>query len=216
MSQSYRNAINFNNLNLYNSNIEMPKIFIKNSINSSINNSTNNSINHSTSNSINTNSLQTLNSFRISNKNLIQINSKNEENFPQITFNQNIKANENPIYNYSDNNSKKSFKLTEKISFDDLKMNVSKNKNNINFQNDSNVAPKIVQRHMTLKNSKIHILYNTKKKLYLKKKEFISSENSEEILKKTLSNRQRNATRSFNINDIETKLFEFEKNQLNL
>ena len=216
MSQSYRNAINFNNLNLYNSNIEMPKIFIKNSINSSINNSTNNSINHSTINSINTNSLQTLNSFRISNKNLIQINSKNEENFPQITFNQNIKANENPIYNYSDNNSKKSFKLTEKISFDDLKMNVSKNKNNINFQNDSNVAPKIIQRHITLKNSNIHILYNTKKKLYLKKKEFISSENSEEILKKTLSNRQRNATRSFNINDIETKLFEFEKNQLNL
>ena len=216
MTKTYRNAINFNNLNLYNSNKEMPKIILKNSINNSTNNSTNNSINYSTNNSLNTNSFQTLNNFRIGNKNLIQINSKNEENFPQITFNQNTKVNENPIYTYSDNVSKKSFKLTEKISFDDLKMNISKNKNNTIFQNDSIVAPKIIKRHMILKNSNIQILSNTKKKFYLKNKEFTSPENSEEILKKTITSRHKNAIRSFNINDIEKKLIEFENNQINL
>ncbi len=216
MTKTYRNAINFNNLNLYNSNKEMPKIILKNSINNSTNNSTNNSINYSTNNSLNTNSFQTFNNFRIGNKNLIQINSKNEENFPQITFNQNTKVNENPIYTYSDNVSKKSFKLTEKISFDDLKMNISKNKNNTIFQNDSIVAPKIIKRHMILKNSNIQILSNTKKKFYLKNKEFTSPENSEEILKKTITSRHKNAIRSFNINDIEKKLIEFENNQINL
>ena len=216
MTKTYRNAINFNNLNLYNSNKEMPKIILKNSINNSTNNSTNNSINYSTNNSLNTNSFQTLNNFRIGNKNLIQINSKNEENFPQITFNQNTKVNEKPIYTYCDNVSKKSFKLTEKISFDDLKMNISKNKNNTIFQNDSIVAPKIIKRHMILKNSNIQILSNTKKKFYLKNKEFTSPENSEEILKKTITSRHKNAIRSFNINDIEKKLIEFENNQINL
>ena len=169
MSKTYRNTLNYNNLNLYNSNKEMPKILIKNTLNHSINNSTNNSTNISTNNSLNSNSFQTLNSFRIGNKNLIQINSKNEENYPQILYNKNIKINENPIYTYSDNNSKKNFKLTEKISFDELKMNVSKNKNNVIFQIDNNVAPKIIKRHMSLKSSNIQILYNTKKKIIFEK-----------------------------------------------
>jgi hypothetical protein len=189
----------------------MPKILIKNTLNHSINNSTNNSTNISTNNSLNSNSFQTLNSFRIGNKNLIQINSKNEENYPQILYNKNIKINENPIYTYSDNNSKKNFKLTEKISFDELKMNVSKNKNNVIFQIDNNVAPKIIKRHMSLKSSNIQILYNTKKKLYLKKKDYTSSENSGDLLKQIITNKQRNAIKSFDINDLEKKFIQLEK-----
>ena len=211
MSKTYRNTLNYNNLNLYNSNNEMPKILIKNTLNHSINNSTNNSTNISTNNSLNSNSFQTLNSFRIGNKNLIQINSKNEENYPQILYNKNIKINENPIYTYSDNNSKKNFKLTEKISFDELKMNVSKNKNNVIFQIDNNVAPKIIKRHMSLKSSNIQILYNTKKKLYLKKKDYTSSENSGDLLKQIITNKQRNAIKSFDINDLEKKFIQLEK-----
>jgi len=211
MSKTYRNTLNYNNLNLYNSNQEMPKILIKNTLNHSINNSTNNSTNISTNNSLNSNSFQTLNSFRIGNKNLIQINSKNEENYPQILYNKNIKINENPIYTYSDNNSKKNFKLTEKISFDELKMNVSKNKNNVIFQIDNNVAPKIIKRHMSLKSSNIQILYNTKKKLYLKKKDYTSSENSGDLLKQIITNKQRNAIKSFDINDLEKKFIQLEK-----
>jgi len=211
MSKTYRNTLNYNNLNLYNSNKEMPKILIKNTLNHSINNSTNNSTNISTNNSLNSNSFQTLNSFRIGNKNLIQINSKNEENYPQILYNKNIKINENPIYTYSDNNSKKNFKLTEKISFDELKMNVSKNKNNVIFQIDNNVAPKIIKRHMSLKSSNIQILYNTKKKLYLKKKDYTSSENSGDLLKQIITNKQRNAIKSFDINDLEKKFIQLEK-----
>jgi hypothetical protein len=53
-------------------------------------------------------------------------------------------------------------------------MNVSKNKNNVIFQIDNNIAPKIIKRHMSLKSSNIQILYNTKKKLYLKKKDYTS------------------------------------------
>ena len=64
---------------------------------------------------------------------------------------------------------------------------------------------------MSLKSSNIQILYNTKKKLYLKKKDYTSSENSGDLLKQIITNKQRNAIKSFDINDLEKKFIQLEK-----
>ena len=164
-------------------------------------------LNNTANNTINTNiSFQKLNSFRFGNKNFNQPNLfiKKESQTPKILISQNVKTSEVPVYSHYNTTSKKTFKLKEKISFDDLKLNLSKN-GDLN-QEEKIIQPQRLKRHMSLKTSRnIYVLYNPKKKLYLKRE---NSPNSNNKQKNNMSLRGRNIIKTFDVNDFETDLNE--------
>ena len=187
------NPIYQNNFTFYKTNnYPMPQILLNNTINNTINSNI---------------SVQKLNSFRFGNKNFNQSNLfiKKENQTPKILISQKIKTLETPIYSHYNTTSKKAFKLKEKISFDDLKFNLSKN-GDLN-QEEKVIQPQRLKRHMSLKTSRnIYVLYNPKKKLYLKRD---NSPNSNNKLKNNMSLRGRNIIKTFDVNDFENDLNEF-------
>ena len=191
--QKNENPLYQNNFTFFKTNNHpMPQILLNNTINNTMNSNI---------------SFQKLNSFRFGNKNFNQPNLfiKKESQTPKILISQNIKtSSEVPVYSHYNTTSKKTFKLKEKISFDDLKLNLSKN-GDLN-QEEKIIQPQRLKRHMSLKTSRnIYVLYNPKKKLYLKRE---NSPNSNNKQKNNMSLRGRNIIKTFDVNDFETDLNE--------
>ena len=189
------NPIYQDNLTFYKTNTNpMPQILLNNTAN----------------NTINTNiSFQKLNSFRFGNKNFNQPNLfiKKENQTPKILISQKIKTSDFPIHSHCNTTSKKTFKLKEKISFDELKLNLSKN-GDLN-QDEKTIQQQKLRRHMSLKTSRnIYVLYNPKKKIYLKRENSPNS-NSNNKIKNNMSLRDRNIIKTFDVNDFENDLNEF-------
>ena len=189
------NPIYQDNLTFYKTNTNpMPQILLNNTAN----------------NTINTNiSFQKLNSFRFGNKNFNQPNLfiKKENQTPKILISQKIKTSDFPIHSHCNTTSKKTFKLKEKISFDELKLNLSKN-GDLN-QDEKTIQQQKLRRHMSLKTSRnIYVLYNPKKKIYLKRENSPNS-NSNNKIKNNMSLRERNIIKTFDVNDFENDLNEF-------
>ena len=185
MNQNF-NTINQDNNNYYSNN--MPKISLNNSINTILNSNI---------------SLHKINSFRTGNKNLTQTNFliKKESITPKLLVNVNMKTIDNQIFaQYNNNVNKKSFKLKDRISFDELKLNVSKNENN--------QPPQKIKRRMSLKTArKINVLINPNKKLYLKRK---NSPNSGDLLKNEFTTRGRNLIKSLDFKNFQKEFINLE------
>ena len=166
----------------------MPQISLNNSINTILNSNI---------------SLHKINSFRTGNKNLTQTNFliKKELITPKLLVNANMKTIENQIFaQYNNNVNKKNFKLKDKISFDELKLNISKNENN--------QPPQKIKRRMSLKTArKVNVLINPNKKLYLKRK---NSPHSGDLLKNEFTTRGRNLIKSLDINNFQKEFINLE------
>ena len=189
MNQNF-NTINQDNNNYYSNN--MPQISLNNSINTILNSNI---------------SLHKINSFRTGNKNLTQTNFliKKESITPKLLVNVNMKTIDNQIFaQYNNNVNKKSFKLKDRISFDELKLNVSKNENN--------QPPQKIKRRMSLKTArKINVLINPNKKLYLKRK---NSPNSGDLLKNEFTTRGRNLIKSLDFKNFQKEFINLENNKI--
>ena len=205
LNQNLRNSINQDNYNFCISNKNpMPHI----SLNSSINNSLNPNI-----------SVKTLNTFRKGKKTLTQNNLLVKKDTPKILINQTARNIDIPMYTQCNTTSKKTFKLKEKISFDDLKNNNSKNNNNFNLSDNN--PPQKIKRHMSLRNSRnIHVLYNPGKKLFLKRQNNDSFDiainnnnnniNNNNGIKNDFDINQRNINKYLDFNDFENEFIQIE------